>query len=118
MSAHDHSHSRRTADGKPESPIDTTDWSIDEDNPARETPVNAGLADDGNPLDNTRSAPRNSEGPVAGMSTAEKLGDVGPIPGAPRDPAPPGIGPLSPAVAFMIVVVVVALGVAVLATVL
>jgi len=71
-----------------------------------------------NLLDNTRDAPRDAGGVIAGESTAEKLGAVGPIPGAQLDPAASDVGPLSTQVVFLLVVVAVLIGVFVLATVL
>jgi hypothetical protein len=94
------------------------DLSIKADNLATGGPDDPHVPVGDNLLDNTRDAPRDAGGVMEGESTAEKLGGVGPTPGAQLDPASPGVGPLSTQVVFLLVVVAVLIGVFVLATVL
>jgi hypothetical protein len=68
-------------------------------------------------MDNLRDAPRDSQGVAPGMSTAEKLGGVDPIPGAPLDPVSVSGERISTPVLVMIGVVILVIGAAVLAAV-
>jgi hypothetical protein len=68
-------------------------------------------------LDNERDAPRDSQGVAPGMSMAEKLGGVDPVPGAQRDPVSVSGERVSTPVLVMIGIVILVLGAAILAAV-
>lgn len=71
-------------------------------------------------VDNVRDAPRDSSGVTEGMSTFEKLGDgdIGPVPGAPLDPASEAASPITAPVVVVIALVVLVILVAALAAIL
>jgi len=122
MVKHEHSRSGRITGTKPRSSNSMRngnqpdDIEIKSEALAVDSPSDPHAPLDDLTLDNVRDAPRDASGPLAGVTTAEKLGDLGPVPGAQRDPAPPGVGPLPTHLFILLVLVVVLIVAIVLAT--
>ena len=129
MMNHEHDRSGRTTDEQSNAPERVTsnrmrngnqppDLLIKDHSQTEAPPGDQHLPLDDTMMDNTRDAPRDSEGVAPGASMAEKLGGVGPTPGAPLDPVSVSGERVSMPIVVMIGIVVVVLAAAILATVL